>query len=99
MNTANWMKDLPDTKWLRQIVMPGSHDAGVYGNTQTIIRASALVKAAYTAARSGLGRADAGERDLARLRHGGHLLEDHPPQPRMRLTALTTTAPRPMCPR
>jgi hypothetical protein len=48
MNTANWMKDLPDTKWLRQIVMPGSHDAGVYGNTQTIIRASALVKAAYT---------------------------------------------------
>jgi hypothetical protein len=42
------MRLLPDSKWLRQIVMPGSHDAGVYGTVQTIIRAKALVKAEYT---------------------------------------------------
>lgn len=47
MNTTNWMRQLPDTRWLRQIVMPGSHDAGVYGTTQTILRASALVKDSY----------------------------------------------------
>jgi hypothetical protein len=42
------MRNLPDTKWLRQIVMPGSHDAGVYGTAQVILRADALVKRSYT---------------------------------------------------
>src|SRR5690242_11441208 len=33
---------------LRQIVMPGSHDAGVYGTSQTILRSTALgVKKQY----------------------------------------------------
>jgi hypothetical protein len=32
------MRQIPDTKWLRQIVLPGSHDAGVYGTAQTITR-------------------------------------------------------------
>jgi len=32
------MRQISDTKWLRQIVMPGSHDAGVYGTAQTITR-------------------------------------------------------------
>jgi hypothetical protein len=47
MNTTNWMMQLPDNKWLRQVVMPGSHDAGVYGTAQTVLRASALVKESY----------------------------------------------------
>jgi hypothetical protein len=42
------MRNLPDTKWLRQIVMPGSHDAGVYGTAQVILRADSLVKHSYT---------------------------------------------------
>ena len=42
--SSNLMRQLPDTKWLRQIVMPGSHDAGVYGTAQTVIRTKALVK-------------------------------------------------------
>ena len=48
MDTSNWMRQLSDKKWLRQIVMPGSHDAGVYGTAQTIIRATALVTPEYT---------------------------------------------------
>jgi hypothetical protein len=48
MSTVTWMRDLNDNKLLRQIVMPGSHDAGVYGTVQTIIRTSLLVKASYT---------------------------------------------------
>jgi hypothetical protein len=32
------MRQIPDNKWLRQIVIPGSHDAGVYGTAQTITR-------------------------------------------------------------
>jgi hypothetical protein len=47
MNTKNWMKDLNDARLLRQIVMPGSHDAGVYGTAQTVLRSSALVKERY----------------------------------------------------
>ena len=48
MSTTDWMRNLSSDKWLRQIVLPGSHDAGVWGTTQTIVRASALVKAEYT---------------------------------------------------
>jgi hypothetical protein len=48
MNTATWLSQVPDKKWLRQIVMPGSHDAGVYGTAQVIVKASALVKKEYT---------------------------------------------------
>jgi hypothetical protein len=47
MGLGNWMSQIPDTKYLRQIVMPGSHDAGVYGTVQTIIR-GAGVKKSYT---------------------------------------------------
>jgi hypothetical protein len=47
MNTQKWMKELSDAKLLRQIVMPGSHDAGVYGTAQTVLRASPLVKNEY----------------------------------------------------
>jgi hypothetical protein len=48
MNTAHWMRNLNDNKLLRQIVMPGSHDAGVYGTSQTILRSTALgVKKQY----------------------------------------------------
>src|SRR5437868_15505172 len=42
------MKQLSDKSLLRQIVMPGSHDAGVYGTVQTIVRAKAFVKPEYT---------------------------------------------------
>jgi hypothetical protein len=42
MNTKSWMRDLDGAKLLRQIVMPGSHDAGVYGTAQTILRTSAF---------------------------------------------------------
>lgn len=38
MDTTSWMRQIRDNKWLRQIVMPGSHDAGVYGTAQTITR-------------------------------------------------------------
>jgi hypothetical protein len=38
VSTTDWMRQIPDTKWLRQIVMPGSHDAGVYGTAQTSTR-------------------------------------------------------------
>lgn len=48
MSTATWMGQLPDKKLLRQIVMPGSHDAGVYGTVQTIVRSQAMVKPSYT---------------------------------------------------
>ncbi len=48
MNPTMWMRDLPDDKWLRQIVMPGSHDAGVYGTAQVILRTTSLVKREYT---------------------------------------------------
>lgn len=48
MSTATWMRQLNDKLWLRQIVMPGSHDAGVYGTNQTIVKMSALVKPEYT---------------------------------------------------
>lgn len=47
MDTTKWMKDLSDTKLLRQIVMPGSHDAGVYGTADTVLRSPSLVKKEY----------------------------------------------------
>lgn len=48
MNTAKWMSQLSDRKWLRQIAMPGSHDAGVYGTSQVILRMPSVVKKEYT---------------------------------------------------
>jgi hypothetical protein len=48
MGTTNWMKQLSDKLWLRQIVMPGSHDAGVYGTAQVIVRAKPFVNPEYT---------------------------------------------------
>ncbi len=48
MNPTNWMRQLSDDKWLRQIVMPGSHDAGVYGTAQVILRTPSLVNREYT---------------------------------------------------
>lgn len=47
MNPSSWMRQVGDTKWLRQIVMPGSHDAGVYGTAQTLLRAAPLVENKY----------------------------------------------------
>lgn len=47
MSTTNWMSNLTDKKWLRQIVMPGSHDAGVYGTAKTVLRNNRFVKNSY----------------------------------------------------
>lgn len=47
MSTVDWMRNLSDKKWLRQIVMPGSHDAGVYGTAKTVLRNSKFVQNSY----------------------------------------------------
>lgn len=64
MNTARWMSQISGRKWLRQIAMPGSHDAGVYGTAQVILRLPSLVKKEYTVCQhSDFGRqAQAGSR-------------------------------------
>jgi hypothetical protein len=48
LDTTIWMKDLPNTRWLRQIVMPGSDEPGVYGTSHPVIRALPFVKTSYT---------------------------------------------------
>jgi len=35
MSSENWLRNLPGDLFLHQIVMPGSHDAGVYRDAAT----------------------------------------------------------------